>query len=320
MAKKANKTEEQFSNVEENLSKAGLYVVKNQKRIVKLVFILIGIIASFAIFNKFYKIKSVWPIKIYSVESINQSNADLFQAEFNIKNKKFYEALYGDTTINPIDSSRTISKGLTEVILNYPYTDAENLANYYSAICQMNLGSSLDSSLYFKKALISLDNFSTNTKSLSFNIMVKKYWWIALDLVIIIILLYFLYFKKERIRGLPYIIISVLGISIFGMFFNGEDKKVDDRDIIRSIVTGLKGDANMELGNTVQAISFYKSAATDYRNSLTTPYFMMKEAAIHETNKDYSLALEIYNIIKSDYPESKQAINIDIYISSASNR
>ena len=30
MAKTVNKTDEQFANVEESLSKAGLYVVKNQ--------------------------------------------------------------------------------------------------------------------------------------------------------------------------------------------------------------------------------------------------------------------------------------------------
>jgi len=33
MAKKVNKTDEQFANVEENLSKAGLFVVKNQKKL-----------------------------------------------------------------------------------------------------------------------------------------------------------------------------------------------------------------------------------------------------------------------------------------------
>ena len=84
--------------------------------------------------------------------------------------------------------------------------------------------------------------------------------------------------------------------------------------------TGLKGDANMELGNKTEAMNFYKSAATDYVNDLTTPYFMMKQAHIHEINKDFSLALEIYNTIKSEYSESQEGENIDKYISSASNR
>jgi TolA-binding protein len=83
-------------------------------------------------------------------------------------------------------------------------------------------------------------------------------------------------------------------------------------------VTGLKGDAHMELGNTTKAMEFYKSAATDDVNDFTTPYFMMKQAHIHEINKDFSSALEIYETIKADYPESEQGKNIDKYITSAS--
>ena len=75
MAKKVNKTEEQFANVEENLSKAGLYVVNNQKKLMILLSILVGVIAALIIFNKYYTIKSYWPVKIYSQETINQSNA-----------------------------------------------------------------------------------------------------------------------------------------------------------------------------------------------------------------------------------------------------
>ena len=37
MAKKVNKTEEQLANVEENLSKAGLFVVDNQEKIIKII-------------------------------------------------------------------------------------------------------------------------------------------------------------------------------------------------------------------------------------------------------------------------------------------
>ena len=68
----------------------------------------------------------------------------------------------------------------------------------------------------------------------------------------------------------------------------------------------------MELGDTTKAMSFYKSAATDYVNDITTPYFMMKQARIHELKKEFTLSLEIYNAIKSDYPESKEGTNIDI--------
>ena len=254
MAKKVNKTDEQFANVEENLSKAGLFVVKNQKKLLKLLGFTLAIIALFVIFNQYYTIKSFFPPKIYSEETINKSNSDLSQAQFNFDNRNYEGALNGDTVINPIDSSTIINKGFTDIISDYPYTEAANLSNYYAAICQLNLGSRLDSSQYFEDALISLNNFET------------------------------------------------------------------DNEMISSLSTGLKGDVYMELENTTEAMSFYKSAATDYVNDLTTPYFMMKQAHIHEINKDFSLALEIYNTIKSEYSESQEGENIDKYISSASNR
>ena len=255
MAKKVNKTDEQFANVEENLSKAGLFVVKNQKKLLKLLGLVLVIIASFIIFNKYYTVTSVFPPKVYSEETINKSNSDLSQAQFNLENENYEGSLNGDTITNPIDSSIIVTKGFKNIISDYPYTEAANLSNYYTAICQLNLGSKLDSShQYFEEALISLNNFET------------------------------------------------------------------DDEMISSLATGLKGDANMELGNINEAMNFYKSAATDYVNDFTTPYFMMKQANIHEINKDFSLALEIYNTIKSEYSDSQEGENIDKYISSASNR
>ncbi|MDG1718459.1 MAG: hypothetical protein P8H17_01325, partial [Flavobacteriales bacterium] len=87
MAKKVNKTDEQFANVEDNLSKAGLFVVKNQKKLLKILGLILVIIASFLVFNKYYTIKSFFPTKIYSLETINKSNSDLSQAQFNFDNR-----------------------------------------------------------------------------------------------------------------------------------------------------------------------------------------------------------------------------------------
>ena len=53
MAKKVNKTEEQLANVEENLSKAGLYVVNNQERIIKVIGSIVLLIGVFAFYTKF---------------------------------------------------------------------------------------------------------------------------------------------------------------------------------------------------------------------------------------------------------------------------
>ena len=233
MAKKVNKTDEQLANVEGHLSKAGLYVVENSGKLIKLVG---AIILGFAIFFGY---------NTFFVEP-NEKNAsdEMYIAEFYFQNNEYDKALNGYGQFS----------GFLYIANEYSSTEAGNIANYYAAICQMNLGSSLDSVQYFKNALSSLNNFETDDK------------------------------------------------------------------IISSLSTGLKGDANMELGNTNKAMSFYKSAATDNVNSFTTPYFMMKQSKILELNKDFDSALEIYNTIKSDYPESKEGINIDKYITSASNR
>ena len=46
----------------------------------------------------------------------------------------------------------------------------------------------------------------------------------------------------------------------------------------------------------------------------------MKLAMTYELNGDYVNALDIYKTIKSDFKESKEAIEIEKYISRAENR
>ncbi|HJM15957.1 MAG TPA: hypothetical protein QF851_00730 [Flavobacteriales bacterium] len=351
MAKKVNKTEEQFAVVEEGLSKAGIYVINNKKRLLTIGTILIGIVLANIFFELHnYQIKSFFPVKIYSPATINKSNFDLSQAEVNIEKirddkfpelkNKYYkedgtlkdgrnesdyleelqsehykEALNGGTIINPVDNSTIATKGFKGVISNYPYTEAADLANYYAAICQMKLSS--DTSQYFEEALISLDNISTKTKSSGIKNLVD----LQVIIILIVLILYlFLYLKKKDIRRfIPYSVLLVGLLIIYGFYFHDYNKEKSTTEIIfSSKVTGLKGDAHMELGNTTKAMELYKSAATDYVNDFTTPYFMMKQAHIHEINKDFSSALEIYETIKADYPESEQGKNIDKYITSAS--
>ena len=93
-----------------------------------------------------------------------------------------------------------------------------------------------------------------------------------------------------------------------------------DDEILYSLSTGLKGDANLELGNYDKALNYYVSAANDYVNDFTTPYFMMKQAFVHEINEDYNSALKIYESIKEKYSQSKEGLSIDKYISSSTDK
>ena len=232
MAKKVNKTEEQLANVEENLSKAGLFVVDNQEKIVKILGLIVVVIAIFALYTKFI----VEPKE-------KEASEEMYIAEFYFQNNDYNKALNGDGQYS----------GFLTVADNYSSTNSGNLANYYAAICQMNLAPN-DSINYYEDALNSLSDFDT------------------------------------------------------------------DDEILYSLSTGLKGDANLELGNYDKALNYYISAANDYVNDFTTPYFMMKQAFVHELNEDYNSALKIYESIKEKYSQSKEGLSIDKYISSASNR
>ena len=98
-----------------------------------------------------------------------------------------------------------------------------------------------------------------------------------------------------------------------------EDFSSDDI-LLSSLSLGLIGDAHMELGDTDEALDYYRDAAENNPNDFVTPIYMFKQAMIYEQNGDYEDALDIYNTIKSDYKESQQANEIDKYISRIESR
>lgn len=89
--------------------------------------------------------------------------------------------------------------------------------------------------------------------------------------------------------------------------------------MIGTFAIGNQGDCYSELGDYSNALAKYKEAYSRMPNKFTTPYFMMKAAAVHEENGDYSSALELYNTIKEEYNESDIAKDIDKYIARAEN-
>ena len=144
MAKKVNKTEEQLANVEENLSKAGLFVINNQDKILKAVGSIVVLIAIFALYTRFI------------VEPKEKSaSEEMYIAEFYFQNNNYDLALNGDGQFS----------GFLTIADSYSSTKSGNLANYYAAICLMNLGSS-DSLEYYNDALKSLSNFNTDDEIL----------------------------------------------------------------------------------------------------------------------------------------------------------
>jgi TolA-binding protein len=90
--------------------------------------------------------------------------------------------------------------------------------------------------------------------------------------------------------------------------------------ILSSLAYGCIGDAYMQLGDKENAKEAYIDAVQNSSNEFTSPRYMMKLAMIHESNSDYSDALDIYKTIKEHFNESKQAIGIEKYISRAQRR
>ncbi len=88
-------------------------------------------------------------------------------------------------------------------------------------------------------------------------------------------------------------------------------------EIINAQNLGLQGDANAQLGNLEQAISFYTKAADKYNNNLTAPYYLKKAGLLYEKSGQAAKALELYERIKYDYAASMEARDIDKYIGRA---
>ena len=88
-------------------------------------------------------------------------------------------------------------------------------------------------------------------------------------------------------------------------------------DVTGALALGGIAGANLELGKTDEALDYYKKAADWDENNFTRPLFLMKEAMVYELKKDYKSSLAIYNQIKTDFPNSTEARDIDKYIGRA---
>ena len=224
MTKKTDRTEEQLAAVEETLTNTEKWIESNQKILSKIVFVIVGVIAFYLGYDKFY------------AEPLNkEAHAEMFMAEKYFETDSFNLALNGDGQY----------LGFIDIASDYSGTSAGNLANYYAGICHLNLG----------------DNES------------------AIDLL---------------------------------SSFNAND------EIVSSIAFGGIGDAYMNLGDSDKAISFYEKAAKNSKNKFTTPIYLKKAALAHESNGDYNEALEHYEKIKAEYGETREAADIDKYITRAS--
>ena len=81
---------------------------------------------------------------------------------------------------------------------------------------------------------------------------------------------------------------------------------------------GGLGDAYAELGDKEKAASYYDKAISAGSDDLMTPYFLFKGGLLAKNMENNAKAVEYFNRIKSDYPNSNEANNVDILIAKLS--
>lgn len=67
-----------------------------------------------------------------------------------------------------------------------------------------------------------------------------------------------------------------------------------------------------------EAADLYRDAAYHFENDLTTPEYLFNSGRAYELAGMPDEAIEQYEAVQSDYPDSQQASNIEIYIARAS--
>jgi len=74
------------------------------------------------------------------------------------------------------------------------------------------------------------------------------------------------------------------------------------------------GDAFMELNQAEDALEYYQKAISLNDNEFAVPFVLLKAGLTAESLGKNAEALEFYEQIKNDYPDSRQALDIDRYI------
>jgi len=95
------------------------------------------------------------------------------------------------------------------------------------------------------------------------------------------------------------------------------EKFSSDDELLGPVAKGAIGDAFADINQLDDAYDFYIKAANLKDNNFSSPLFLFKAGNTAMDLENYSKALNAFEKIKSDYPTSEEAKNIDIYINKA---
>lgn len=89
-------------------------------------------------------------------------------------------------------------------------------------------------------------------------------------------------------------------------------------DMISPAVVGLIGDCYVNSGKVKEAISYFEQAASKADNNVVSPVYLKKAGLAYENLQQYKDAVKVYTKIKENYTASREASDIDKYITRAS--
>ena len=92
------------------------------------------------------------------------------------------------------------------------------------------------------------------------------------------------------------------------------DEFHSDEPVLSVIAKGSIGDAFMELNQTDEALEYYRKAVNTNSNDFVVPFYLLKAGLTAELTGDNEAALEYFQRIKSEFPNSRQGLDIDRYI------
>ncbi len=181
----------------------------------KLVLIVGGIVA--------VAIAGVFGFKYYESKQNQTAQVEMFQAVYYFETDSLDKALNGDGN----------NYGFLEIIDNYSFTDAANLASYYAGVTYLKKGD-------YQNAIDYLNDFGA------------------------------------------------------------------DDELVQARAYSLIGDANMQLERYQEAIDYYQKAADYNPNEFFSPQYLMKAAIAYEATENYQGALQMYDRIIDEFPQSAE--------------
>ncbi len=95
------------------------------------------------------------------------------------------------------------------------------------------------------------------------------------------------------------------------------EKFSSDDELLGPTAKGAIGDAFSDINQPEEALDYYLKAADLKDNSFSSPLFLFKAGNTAMDLEKFSKALDIFNRIKKEYPNSEEAKKIDIYINKA---